>query len=338
MSGRWRRVFVEYPRGVRTGGPEALHQLVDSLRRHGQEAFLLAVKGGNRPRVPDYRRYDAPEAVGLRPTADDALVVPEAWLGDRGRSGAAVHTWWLSVDNAIGFQAEHAWSTQEITRSTRHPAVLRAAREAERIVRPAVVRRLRARRHLAQSQYAADFVEARLRRRADLLSDYVTTEPTDRSQGRTGWSRRPVVSYLAAKSGAQIDELRVRLDRDVEWLPIAGMTQAEVTAALRRTDVFMDLGRQPGKDRMPREAATAGAVTLLLGVGAGANAHDFPLPPEHRLSITDDPLAALTRVLEDLPHHRALQEGFRAHVAGERARFDDEVAAVFLRPDPARTE
>ena len=37
------RVFVYYPRGVETGGPEALHQLVDSLRRLKVEAFLVPI-------------------------------------------------------------------------------------------------------------------------------------------------------------------------------------------------------------------------------------------------------------------------------------------------------
>ncbi|MFC3399287.1 hypothetical protein ACFOEP_12775 [Microbacterium amylolyticum] len=54
-------VYVYYPRGLATGGPEALHQLVDSLRRQGREAYLVAVPGTERaPRAQRYAHYDAP--------------------------------------------------------------------------------------------------------------------------------------------------------------------------------------------------------------------------------------------------------------------------------------
>lgn len=68
-------IYVYYPRGAETGGPEALHQLVDSLRRQGQEAYLSVMPGfeGN-PRVTAYEKYDSPEKV---PKDDSIVVVPE---------------------------------------------------------------------------------------------------------------------------------------------------------------------------------------------------------------------------------------------------------------------
>ena len=41
---RPRRVFVHYPAGVRSGGPEALHQLCEALTTAGVEASLVPLR------------------------------------------------------------------------------------------------------------------------------------------------------------------------------------------------------------------------------------------------------------------------------------------------------
>ena len=63
------RISVYYPRGVRTGGPEALHQLVHTLVEQGHDAVLTPMPGTeSTPRCAAYRSYSAPEAADARGT------------------------------------------------------------------------------------------------------------------------------------------------------------------------------------------------------------------------------------------------------------------------------
>lgn len=89
-------IYVYYPRGAETGGPEALHQLVDSLRRQGAEAFLTPMPGFERNlRVAAYAKYDAPERF---PMDGDAIVVPEICTDLLDNYPASKkYVWWLAA-------------------------------------------------------------------------------------------------------------------------------------------------------------------------------------------------------------------------------------------------
>lgn len=327
------RVWIYYPRGVRTGGPEALHQLCDSLREQGQEAFLVPWPTTlTSERVPAYRTYDAPEVVRPKVGELDAVVLPESSSANTHQwRNATVFRWWLSVDNSYPFRAEMTWRSRKVTLTRRRSPTLVAAVAAEFALRPALLHRFQSHKHLAQSHYAAEFVRTRFREVAAPVSDYVTVPLCDEPNVV---KHRPVVSYNAAKSGRQIERVRLQTSQDIEWLPIGGMQPGEVEAALSRSHVHLDLGRQPGKDRMPREAALSGAITLIAGTGAGADRVDFPLPEEHRIpligSLATNAAEVLANVLDDLPGHHLRQRDFRLRLAQERTVFNAEVQRAFL--------
>lgn len=333
-------VSVFYPRGTRTGGPEALHQLVHSLRSLGHDAALVPLSGTeNVPRVAAYGHYDAPEISRPRTGPRDAVVIPETWVPrDAVLGGAQRVCWWLSVDNSPVF-IDQRRREQRLLGEPLAPPTLRSRVRGpvRRLLVPVRVRRIAGAVHVAQSAYAQDMVARRLGEPVGILSDYVVLDTAERaaSGGRTA-SDRPTVSFNPAKGGELVARVQALIDQPVVWLPIVDMTPVEVRAALRRSDVYLDLGHLPGKDRLPREAALSGAVTLVAARGAGANARDFPLPDQHRIPAGPDLVAAaadtLSRVLQDLPSEFAAQAGFRAGLASEKAVFDDEVRSVFGEP------
>ena len=90
------RVLVVCPANVTTGGPEALHQLVDSINRQGGHAVILYHPSGRT--VPDaYSGYQIRIAKNIVDT--DVVVVPEIWPEKVTHPGRTV-LWWLSVDFA----------------------------------------------------------------------------------------------------------------------------------------------------------------------------------------------------------------------------------------------
>ena len=59
---------------------------------------------------------------------------------------------------------------------------------------------------------------------------------------------------------------------------IEKMPQSEVINVLRESKFFLDFGRQPGKDRIPREATIQGCIPIVRRVGAARNNVDVPIP------------------------------------------------------------
>lgn len=334
--------YVYYPRGLATGGPEALHQLVDSLRRQGQDAFLVPVPGTeDAPRAERYAHYDAPEAPAVVDAPGNAVVVPETQaLLLRGLAHAQPFVWWLSIDYAPRFVIERAQkSTLPLERTPMSRPPLIWARHLKRALRgvttgeDAVLARAG---HLVQSHYAWNHVFAHLGRVGTILSDYT---PLDFPASVTVEGRALRITYNPAKSAALMREFSRRWP-GIELLPLRGMTRDEVADALRTSLIYLDLGTHPGKDRMPREAAAMGSIVLVARRGAGANDVDVPLPWEHKVDVAPDVVAAahtaIERVLADPAAALAAQEPYRAAIRRERDVFDREVEAAFIRGEFGR--
>ncbi|WOF22324.1 hypothetical protein N8K70_13145 [Microbacterium betulae] len=334
--------YVYYPRGLATGGPEALHQLVDSLRRQGQDARLVPVPGTEgAPRAARYAPYDAPEAPAVVDAPGNAVVVPETQaLLLRRLTHASPFVWWLSIDYAPRFVIERAERTTlpiERTRMSRPPLLW--ARHAKRLLRGVVTGEdevLQRAGHLVQSHYAWNHVLAHLGRVGTILSDYT---PLEAPSSVSTEGRLPRITYNPAKSSRIMAEFSRRWP-GVELLPLRGMTGEEVAEALRTSLVYLDLGTHPGKDRMPREAALMGSVVLVARRGAGANDVDVPLPWEHKVAVLPDVVAnakrAVDLVLADPAAALAAQAPYRAAIRRERETFDREVAAAFIRGEWGR--
>lgn len=329
-------VYVYYPRGLATGGPEALHQLVDSLRRQNQPAFLVPIPGTeSAPRAERYDQYDAPEASAAGDTPGDIVVVPETQaLLLKPLRKARGYVWWLSIDYAPRFVIERDRTSLlpiERTRNTRFP--LLQVRTAKRALRGLVTgedRVLRGSGHLAQSHYAWNHVFAHIGRVGSILSDYTPVAPLD---AVTIAGRIPRVAYNPAKSRPIMAEFARRWP-GIELLPLENMTGEEVAAALATSLVYLDLGAHPGKDRMPREAAAMGSVVLVANRGAAANGVDVPIPPAHKIDVGPDIVQnakrALDRVFADPAAALAAQADYRARIPRERDVFDAEVRRVFV--------
>lgn len=334
----FRRIFVVYPRGMQTGGPEALHQLVDALRSDGQDAVLVPRHGTeDRPRVDAYRVYDAPEARSVEDAADCAVLSPEDEPEALHRYRAAVpYCWWLSVDNGSPFR------DRQVLRNAWAMPVPPPAERMKQVLRPTVhglQRWLRGDRallermgHLAQSVYAANFVRDRLGYSCSLLSDYTPLAEFDARRPTPPSVRGAIVAYNPAKSRRLVDELRP-LVPEVRFLPLQGMQRAEVVDALGDSMIYLDLGNHPGKDRLPREAALAGAVVLVGRRGAADVQEDVPLAADHKISVGPQLLAnarsALLAVLQDPDAAWHAQDDYRAVIRGERERFQQEARTAF---------
>ena len=330
------RIAVLYPRGQKTGGPEAMHQFVHELRQQSAEAFVCPHPSTERlARAEAFSAYNAPELRWGELREDDLLVGAEIYAHELLTAPTRNRVmWWLSVDNGDPFRftlmVRDRFRRRESTADGVPRLIVRLAREQWWRWR---IKRNRSIRHIAQSAYAAQFITRWTGRETPVVSDYIVlAEPQElvtRNANR--------VAFNPAKGGALVAQVAAGLD-DLEFVPLTGMTPEAMVSALQSSAVYLDLGHHPGKDRIPREAAVLGCAVVVAARGSARLDDDVPL--ENRFKIDPhDLVGSGRRVLRDtidaLPQSVAAQEPLRERIRAERSTFSDEVAsfrAEFVRP------
>jgi hypothetical protein len=319
---------------IKTGGPEALHQLGYHIACHGGTARMVyydvpfSTEGnvfrcgeGPFPLVEYFAQYQ-PQVLRETSVGPNTLLVFPEPLSKSASTFGGDHCqralWWLSVDNAIignpGLLNEEYRQTFFANRSLFH---------------------------LYQSEYARTILMNHKAQQLLPLYDYTDPQFICRSSAMSGKmpieDRNNNVCYFPTK-GQELAERfmahSMSLRHKTEFVAIRDMTKAQVRDALFQARVYIDFGHHPGKDRVPREAAIAGAVVLLHATGAANYYGDHPLLPEYHFT-QDDVLAGrlhqrLDDILDDPDAHFAAQRLYRQNILLEREQFDMQVRSFFF--------
>ena len=300
---RYRKVFVVVPANAVTGGPEALHQLVDAIRQSGGESYVSYYPFEVPAVVPqEYQRYDVLQAAP-EDASGNLVVLPEILPHvAREFSRASIAIWWLSVDNFFGLQDQPDWDEL--------------------------------RRHLnfAQSHYAMQFL-ARHGISTVPLTDYLNE---DFHAPVHSMGRRNAIAYNV-KSRLEVERLK-RASREIAkltWIEIANVPRAQVRTLLSEVKVYADFGHHPGRDRMPREAAMCGACVLTNRRGSARDGEDVPLPRLYRLDheepgFPQNVVRTIRFIFATRLFHAWRQKGYRRFVAGGKSTFLGEVRRAFF--------
>jgi len=332
------QVNVLYGRGNRSGGPEAVHQLVHELRALGVDAYVVPDRRtvGN-ARVAEYASYEAPERRVVPDEPSQVVVAPEVYLPELlALRRARLLCWWLSIDNSPVFRAERYLA--DVTAGLADRPRAREARSFVWLARRELGgwrHRLRGIGHLSQSSYATDYLRRRLDVDAHPLSDYIPGAATAVLPARVNTASTPAIAFNPAKGARLLRGVRRRVRDDVRWLPIEGLSPDGVRERLAEATAYLDLGPHPGKDRMPREAALAGAVSLVARRGSGAYEDDVAIPAEHKVALDGDvvghALEVVGTVLDETDKAFARQQDYRTGIQAQEGVFRAEVAALVAR-------
>jgi hypothetical protein len=322
----YRRVAILCPTDV-TGGPQALHQLGFALNRLGVAAEMVYLGAENavelhpgrivcrtprhEPTMAAYAAY-APRVAGEIALDETTLVVlPELHfhLHSQFRHCAV---WWLSVDNAL-----------------RPDVDLRdAAVRAQLFGRDDLV-------HLYQSVYAREWLRINDARRMYDLYDY--TDETFTTAPAQAPSPEPFATFNLHKGRGEAEAFFAAHPR-FAGLGLGGFSRPQLRDIFARRLLYVDFGHFPGKDRLPREAALAGAVVFVSRRGAGAYYDDFPIPNLFKFDPADvqsgELARRLDRVVADPQGAWARQDHFRRIIAWEKAQFFDQLNRLWGRAPP----
>lgn len=335
----YEKIFAYYPRGERTGGPEALHQLISGLRQLGQEAYLVPLPGTeNAARVAEYEKYDAPESSSIDDVGGAAVVVPEvAYTVLSGVRNARRFCWWLSIDNSPLFRRERlSLEMKEYGLGTTRQRIENELRKRASSIQRTLSgkdRLLRDVEHLVQSQYAWSYLYSRMDIVASMVSDFTPLHIVTDNPALT--SERGLTVVFNPKKSAELTSRVAAAYPRASFRPLVNMSRSEVMNTLETSAVYLDLGSHPGKDRMPREAALVGCVSVVARRGSAAFTADVPLPWQNKVNLqAGDPVSNVVSVLDNVfTFPNEFQRGQRDYVAAiryEEQTFLDELRAVFL--------
>lgn len=333
-----RKVFDEvllFCPEIKTGGPEALHQLGYQIELHGGVARMvyyapysrielwgdrLLCHADSSPMPEHFAQYD-PQVLRETTLGPGTLVVyPEPLLKHAAARDAAYQraVWWLSLDNVMTQNPELAGE-----------AYRRALFADSELV------------HFCQSDYTRGILQDWGAQQLYSLSDYTDPAFVYRSliaSDNPPIAQRPnTVCYFPNKGAALAERFiagAAALRNPVQFVPIRNMTKAEVRETLFNARVYIDFGHHPGKDRVPREAGIAGAIVLLHAKGAARCFADHPLAAEYRFEEEDIASGRLHQILDEVleqpEEHFAAQRVYRQAILLERERFDLEVRSFFF--------
>ncbi len=284
-------------------------------------------------RVAAYAHYDAPESAHIEDISGNAVITSEYVLPYlAGVKQAQRFCWWLSIDNSPVFRDERRAHGLWESAQQRH---LQVSKYRTLAFARAAVRRLNGQdrllhevSHLTQSQYAWSYLYSKLDIISTMVSDYVPLAVLRSVEPLPIAERAFTIAYNPKKAARITELLKDRLPQ-ATYLPLTGMTSCEIAKSLSSSMVYLDLGYHPGKDRMPREAAICGAVSLVARRGSGAFFEDVPIPWEHKISpndnILNNSLTAINRVFENPKGNQTLQDPYRERIFREEQTFKDEV-------------
>ena len=307
----FRKIYVLCPSFSTTGGPEAAHQLVHSMRRHGHQAFLHFRPYNPDPTLLEFAEYDIRYVQKIEDDERNLLIALETMtdeLGSYRRIKKAV--WWLSVDNVYKLPKDKQFDWN-------HPGALELF-------------------HFAQSYYAYEFLKGRGVPQPMMLTDYLRPIHLERM---TGVPKLDQIAYFEKKNAGAIEEV-IAASTDLRWVPIKNMTPHQVKETLAASKVYVDLGPHPGRDRMPREAAMQGCCVLIGSRGATAYPKDYPFPDRYKFrQPVEDPATMIETVRSCLRDYESAArdfEGYRSWICDQRREFGMEVKAIWggeLRKD-----
>lgn len=337
MKPKYKHVIALCPESV-TGGPEALHQLVDAINKLGGSASIaytnstLNVTGefveSSIPKGSNvdiaYSRYDSgdkkiyvsDECIFLYPEIN----TKDAYINSIGSQSVAhfkAHKaiWWLSIDNALKLNKNIL--DQEYVKSV--------------VSKNDVI-------NYCQSSYARRYLESLGLKQLYNLTDYTDESIMAKSTITDELIKiedRKITSY--SRKGKEYSKVFLEQFDNLEqsaFVELQGMTKKEMRDTLFKTKIYIDFGHQPGKDRGPREAAIAGAIVLMRKAGSANFFEDHPI--DNYYLFEDDEIynGNLKIKVEELQSQAELhfkkQNGYRANIKLEKERFYLEVRGAFF--------
>lgn len=258
------KVYVNIPANAVAGGVESLYQLVDAINNIGGEGLAFFDNPTPSPIPEKYLHYNVKYTFEVEDIPENWIIYPEVWtekVFTFGNIKTAI--WWLSVDNNQGRFKD--FSNQSIT-------------------------------HFYQSYYALAYLLQNEAQQYLPLFDYIQSKYTAATYNEN--EKLNIVCYNPIK-GKKITEEIIMLNPEISFIPLIDMSEDQMIATLKASKVYIDFGNHPGRDRIPREAASLGNCVITGFNGSSMFYNDIPIPNSYKFTDVSTVGDAIRRCFSD---------------------------------------
>ena len=296
--------------GAVAGGPESLHNLVRVARALGHDAEIVYYPFDRSAVTPTpYAAFKAP--IGrLRDEKNTLIIFPETLPMEALKIRFATPAvWWLSVDNFFcrkyGGLRDHARYWLRVIQKKRPPRGIRALSHIQ---------------HFSKARYDRQVLDQYLIPYRNLCSPINDLYISEREISR-GRPREDIILYNPKKDH-HIAEALARKHPNLTFVPLQGLNRSQLHSTYHRAKIYIDFGRHPGKERMPREAAVSGCCVITGTRGSAANDEDVPIPRQYKHDIDmpgafDRVAQQIISILQNYERHSVDFESYRTEIIQE---------------------
>ncbi len=319
-------IYVACPANAATGGIELLHQLVYELNKLGLMAFMYYYeKKDNNPIHESYINYGNPYVDIIEDNINNIFIIPEIktnFIYDFKEIQKVI--WWMSVDNYYKQFNSNILLKKIIKQLLYKIGYYRVYRfeKNDNIF------------HFVQSEYAKQHLIAKNQKNIYFLGDYLN-DLFIKQQSENMRKKKDDIVVYNPKKGIEFTQKIISQAKDIKFVPLENMTREEVASLLFRAKVYIDFGKHPGKDRIPREAAISGCCVITGMKGSAKYYEDVPIEKEFKF---DDNIKNIPSILEKIQicfkeyHNEIIKFDFyRKKIKKEHDNFINDIKHIFIR-------
>lgn len=331
-----KKIYVLCPIGLKTGGPELLHQLVYQINKiFGKRNAVIAYTGdfqNNKP-VKEYEKYIGKEWINADEIKDEEkniVIFPETSLSLWNKyKYVTKYIWWLSVDNYLVTSSfKYNLKNWGFLRTIVHFMKGNIKNYSKQINSADL--------NLCQSYYAESFLRNKSIPDSKIvyLSDYINDLYVRNSDVAQKMSKNDIILYNP-KKGLKFTQRLIQSSKSKKWkwIPLINLTNEEVKRYLEHSKVYIDFGNHPGKDRFPREAAILGCCVLTDKKGAANYYNDVPIKDKYKFEDVEENIPKITQTIDYCinNYNDAILDfkNYRDYIKGEKLSFIDDVTKIF---------
>ena len=343
------KIYFAVPANARTAGPELIHQIVSYFRkRFNFDAFIYPIPVDHPTPVPkDFEFYNNPVSYSIEDNKNNILIVPEIYLTVqvlKKFKNIRKVIWWLSIDNYLinRFMMQKRFfylllrMVNKLFEKFGKTSIIDTNEIAldyyknynfseDDLIKQALV-------NLCSAKHVENYLGSvglnNVIYISELLNEDFLKIETDTSL------KENIIAYNPAK-GVGFTRRIIESAKHLNFVPIQNMSRTEVIKQLQKAKVYIDFGNHPGRDRLPREAASLKCCVITNRRGGARLKEDMTIPEDYKFDSIEDNIPLIVKKIEDClnNYNEAIAnfEEYRKSIREEPARFLEDAGKVFCK-------
>ena len=296
MIKKGKYIYVLAPANTSTGGPEALHQLAYTIKNNTKynNVFMYYGKGSSKNSIhKNFVKYNLPVANEIIDHSKNLIIVSElytdiSFLNNYNKIKKVI--WWLSIDNYLlsFFKNNYSKLTAQLIKipfkiikifnkltfytfgDYTFFDYLKFLFNKKNFLNKFQFKDIKY--HFHQSDYAKEILSDN-GYKSYQISDYLNDSFLKK---KYFFKKKDLITYNPIKCTDFLNFI-IKKYPYLKFIPLVGLSRAEMIKILKKSKIYIDFGNHPGKDRIPREAAILGNCVLVNKNGSASNASDIEI-------------------------------------------------------------